>query len=190
MIDEIKAERLFEDNESKEVYYMRLARIGSPGTPLSQFRRLNELAGYWQPGDIKELICSAQYITDNFDATGLGKNLRKGWARCNGQNGTYNFGQKISIGYDPTVTAFDLPGKIVGANEQKIEKQNLPAIKIDVPVPPSATSQDTSGAGRIVLGDGANDATGGPTLKTANLGDGTALNIMQASVVTLKIMKL
>lgn len=62
-----------------------------------------------QIGDIKEVACNATYITDNFDATGKGRQNksdgtpaeRYGWAICNGQNGTVDKRGNVSIGYDP-----------------------------------------------------------------------------------------
>lgn len=190
VVEEVKASRLFQINEEEEIYYVRIARIGNPGILLGNFDRLDPLVQVWQRGDIKDVVCDAAYIAANFDNTGLGKNKRKGWAICNGNNGTQNFGHRVTVGYDPTDTRFNLPGKTGGVNEQSIEGQNLPAIKIDVPIPTTATSQDTAGAGKIVLGNGANDNTPGPTLRTNNLGSGIPLNIMQAYTVTLKIMKL
>ena len=50
-------------------------------------------------GDIKEVDCSNQYIIDNFEPTGLGKNERLGWAICNGQNGTTNRNGRVSMPY-------------------------------------------------------------------------------------------
>jgi len=44
-----------------------------------------------QSGDIKRVKCDITYLNDNFDVNGLGKNLRLGWAICNGNNGTDNW---------------------------------------------------------------------------------------------------
>lgn len=190
IIIEAKAKRLFQDNEEKEIYVSRVAKIGSPGISFSIFRRLVELVTVWQSRDLKEIVVDAAYIAANFEVSGLGKNNRKGWAICNGQNGTPDLRKRVTVGYDPDVVAFDVPGKTGGASEKYIGQANLPSIKLDVPIPTTATSQDTSGAGRIVLGNGPNDVTAGPTLKTSNLGSGVALDVMQPYLVTLKIMKL
>lgn len=52
----------------------------------------------FQTGDIK--ITSV--LSDRFDATGLGKWERKGWAICNGQNGTMDMRGRMAMGYAAT----------------------------------------------------------------------------------------
>ena len=39
-----------------------------------------------QQYDIKAIYANSTYLGDNFDSNGLGKNLRIGWAICNGKN--------------------------------------------------------------------------------------------------------
>lgn len=52
-----------------------------------------------QSGDIKRIKCDLTYLNDNFEVDGLGKNLRAGWAICNGNNGTDNLAGRVGIGY-------------------------------------------------------------------------------------------
>ena len=52
-----------------------------------------------QSGDIKRVKCDLTYLNDNFEVDGLGKNLRLGWAICNGNNGTDNLSGRVGIGY-------------------------------------------------------------------------------------------
>jgi len=52
-----------------------------------------------QSGDIKRVKCNITYLNDNFDVNGLGKNLRLGWAICNGNNGTDNLAGRVGVGY-------------------------------------------------------------------------------------------
>lgn len=52
-----------------------------------------------QSGDIKRVKCDLAYLTANFEVDGLGKNLRAGWAICNGNNGTDNLAGRSGIGY-------------------------------------------------------------------------------------------
>lgn len=62
-------------------------------------------------GDIKEVDCSNEYIINNFETTGLGKNERLGWAICNGQNGTTNRNGRVSMPYgDSYLTMRSLGG--------------------------------------------------------------------------------
>ena len=50
-----------------------------------------------QSGDIKVIKCDLAYLNDNFEANGLGKNLRLGWAICNGNNGTDNLSGRVIV---------------------------------------------------------------------------------------------
>ena len=56
-----------------------------------------------QQGDIKAIKCDVSYLNANFEVSGLGKNLRAGWAICNGNihNGfqTDNISGKTIVGY-------------------------------------------------------------------------------------------
>jgi hypothetical protein len=52
-----------------------------------------------QSGDIKIVKCDLTYLNANFEVDGLGKNLRAGWAICNGNNGTDNFAGRVVVGY-------------------------------------------------------------------------------------------
>jgi hypothetical protein len=47
----------------------------------------------------KVLHVDAQYVIDNFDSTGLGKNICVGWAIMNGNHGTVNIDGLVSIAY-------------------------------------------------------------------------------------------
>jgi hypothetical protein len=61
-----------------------------------------------QIGDIKEISCNTNYITNNFktgtglpdEGLGLLTGERYGWAICNGKNGTVDKRGNVSIGYD------------------------------------------------------------------------------------------
>jgi len=52
-----------------------------------------------QSGDIKRVKCDLTYLEANFEVDGLGKNLRLGWAICNGNNGTDNLAGRVGVGY-------------------------------------------------------------------------------------------
>jgi hypothetical protein len=52
-----------------------------------------------QQGDIKRIKCDITYLQANFEINGLGKNLRAGWAICNGSNGTDNLAGRVGVGY-------------------------------------------------------------------------------------------
>lgn len=190
IIVETKESRLFADNSTKDVYFARSARIGvGVGSVLwSKFKRID--ADPWKTGDIKEIIVTNQYLTDNFNAAGIGINERIGWALLDGQGGRPDSRGRVTVGINTADTDFDIPGKTGGNKTQLIQKANLPAIKLDVPIPTNATSDSTAGDGNIVLGNGGPDAHPGPTLKTETIGSGVGLNIVQPYLVTVKIIKL
>ena len=61
-----------------------------------------------QQYDIKAIYANPTYLGDNFDSNGLGKNLRAGWAICNGNNGTPNISNRVFVSYGsdfPTLNA-------------------------------------------------------------------------------------
>jgi len=63
-----------------------------------------------QSGDIKPINCDLTYYTYNFEVDGLGKNLRSGWAVCNGNNGTPNIAGKTIVGYGLGYSTFGATG--------------------------------------------------------------------------------
>lgn len=64
----------------------------------------------WVIGDVKEVDCSNAYIAANFDGTGLGINERTGWAICNGQNGTKDRSERVSVGFGGSFTTMGATG--------------------------------------------------------------------------------
>ena len=61
-----------------------------------------------QQYDIKAIYANSTYLGNNFESNGLGKNLRAGWAICNGNNGTPNISNRVIVSYGsdfPTLNA-------------------------------------------------------------------------------------
>lgn len=61
-----------------------------------------------QQFDIKAIYANSTYLGENFESNGLGKNLRLGWAICNGNNGTPNISNRVIVSYGsdfPTLNA-------------------------------------------------------------------------------------
>ena len=88
-----------------------------PNTALEIRTLLTELFNRsYKTGDIMLVSCSNQYITDNFDGTGLGIAARVGWARCNGANGTrdYESQNRIPMPYGGSYTSM---GASVGSQD-------------------------------------------------------------------------
>ena len=127
-----------------------------------------------QQYDIKAIYANSTYLGENFESNGLGKNLRTGWAICNGNNGTPNISNRVIVSYGsdfPTLNA-------VGGSKDAVVVAHSHSI---------ATSP--------------NDAIGYVTAKTSSSTGGTAINTnsvgesglnknMQPYIIALKIMKL
>ena len=71
--------------------------------------------------EITELDVTTQYIADNFDETGLGKNLCLGFAICNGHNGTKNRDGRSSIAYGSN---FGFVGVLGGSKDAVLVQHN------------------------------------------------------------------
>jgi len=71
--------------------------------------------------EIVELDVTTQYIIDNFDETGLGKNLCLGFAICNGNNGTKNRDGRSSLAYGET---FNFAGVFGGFKDTTLVEHN------------------------------------------------------------------
>lgn len=67
-------------------------------------------ANLTQSGDIKPIKCDITYLNDNFEPSGLGKNLRLGWAICNGNTHSgqqmENIAGKTIVGFGGSFTTF------------------------------------------------------------------------------------
>ena len=63
-----------------------------------------------QSGDIKPIKCDITYLNANFEPSGLGKNLREGWAICNGNihsgQQVENIAGKTIVGFGGSFTKF------------------------------------------------------------------------------------
>lgn len=127
-----------------------------------------------QQYDIKAIYANSTYLGNNFESNGLGKNLRAGWAICNGNNGTPNISNRVIVQYGsdfPTLNS-------IGGSKDAVVVAHSHSI---------ATSP--------------NDALGYVTAKTSSSTGGTAINTnsagesgvnknMQPYIVLVYIMKL
>jgi hypothetical protein len=66
-------------------------------------------------------------VLASLDGTGLGKWSYKGWALCNGQNGTIDAGGLFGVGYKAADTDYDTVGEPGGAKTTTLTIANLPA---------------------------------------------------------------
>ncbi len=74
-------------------------------------------------------------LSTNFDGTGLGKWSLKGWALCNGANGTFDLRSRFVVGYDPRNTdpggniwdvAYNTPGTAGGEKLHTLNVAEMP----------------------------------------------------------------
>lgn len=134
-----------------------------------------------QAGDIKIINCDLAYYTANFEVNGLGKNLRNGWAVCNGANGTPNIAGKVVVGYGLGYSTFGAIGgskdAVVVAHTHESTTGNVNDGKTGANLFPKTARWD-SGSGTLLKGT--TDSTGV---------SGTDKN-MQPYIVQLYIMKL
>ncbi|WPV66578.1 hypothetical protein [Chitinophaga sp. LS1] len=147
IVEELSESRLFADQVTRNVYFTKRARFASGGIAYGNLQRIETLLSLrdtianmqasftqqinklWKKGDIIEVDCDAQYISDNFTSTGLGVNERDGWAICNGNNGTQNRMGKFPVGYDPSRTDYSPVGKTGGLETVTLIESQMPKHK-------------------------------------------------------------
>jgi len=169
------------------------------GTDLNYFT-IQQLIAFLQPYvgvfqyETKRLAVNQAYITDNFDETGLGKNICLGWAIRNGNNGTDNIDGKVGVAYGASNNVI---GQTSGSRDAVVVAHSHLVFSSGT----TAVSNVLDGTGYPVVdssGTGwGNDSytirksNTAPTLgKTATLGvSGTDKN-MQPYIIDLYIMKL
>jgi hypothetical protein len=143
--------------------------------------------------EIVELDVNTQYILDNFDETGLGKNLCLGFAICNGQNGTKNRDGRTSIAYG---TTFNFAGAFNGNATHTLTENQLPIHSHFNGIADDGTqifvyNNTTNGmpglATRSIVSETLARTFQG---NTSQVGGNQSFSLMNPSIVTLTIMKL
>ena len=128
-----------------------------------------------QQYDIKAIYANSTYLGDNFESNGLGKNLRTGWAICNGNNGTPNISNRVIVSYGSDFPTLNAVG---GSKDAVVVEHNHTGHVI------KATSTWRGGGDNS--GDNATSTTG--NVSTTGV-SGTNKN-MQPYIVLVYIMKL
>ena len=131
-----------------------------------------------QSGDIKVIKADATYLANNFEVDGLGKNLRAGWAICNGNNGTDNLQGRVPIHYSA-----NFPLGTVGGSKDAVvveHSHNYTQYTLD---------QEVSSNGNGVRSLKKNDSQSGSFTTSTTGVSGTNKN-MQPYLATVYIMKL
>jgi hypothetical protein len=127
-----------------------------------------------QSGDIKPIKADTNYLNANFDANGLGKNLRLGWAICNGNNGTPNIGGRTIVGYGTGFTTLNA----IGGSKDAVLVSHSHSI--------ATSPNDAFGYATVK----ASSSTGGTAVTTSTVGESGIDKNMQPYIVQLYIMKL
>jgi len=124
----------------------------------------------------KTLHVTTQYITDNFDVSGLGTNLMLGWAICNGANGTPNVQGRVSIGYGGVYSTIGQ----TGGSKDSVLVSHAHGMRYQT------KNASGSGSERVL------DNSGSSTLyqNTETSGESGINKNMQPYIVALKVMKL
>ena len=132
-----------------------------------------------QQYDIKAIYANSTYLGDNFDSSGLGKNLRTGWAICNGNNGTPNIGGRVIVSYGDHFTTLNATG---GEKEHTLTEAEMPSHSHTA----DADGGSTNSSGTRFRRE--SDFVG--TLKTNETGGNQPHNNMPPYIVLVYIMKL
>ena len=130
-------------------------------------------------GDVKEVDCTNAYISANFDATGLGKNERIGWAICNGNNGTRNRNGRTSIAYG---TSYGNMGDTGGSKNSVVVSHSHTYTQYDL-------GQEVSSNGDGIRGLNKNNSQAG-AFTTSTSGESGVGKNLQPYIVSLFIQKL
>ncbi|TGE23565.1 hypothetical protein [Hymenobacter metallicola] len=113
------------------------------GTAAADVARITFISGpeltYWKYIESKtryvgEVQMLAIFDSRHYDNTGKGwTDLdTRGWALCNGQNGTADLRERFVVGMHPQANDYSQPGKTGGAAQVKIEVEHMPAHTHDV----------------------------------------------------------
>ena len=139
-------------------------------TALLDFIQSNSAQQY----DIKAIYANSTYLGDNFDSNGLGKNLRAGWAICNGNNGTPNISNRVIVSYGSDFPTLNT----VGGSKDAVVVAHSHSI---------ATSPNDA-IGYVTAK--ASSSTGGTEINTNSVGESGLNKNMQPYIVLVYIMKL
>lgn len=127
-----------------------------------------------QQYDIKAIYANSTYLGNNFESDGLGKNLRTGWAICNGNNGTPPMQGRTIVNYGGDFTTLNA----VGGSKDAVVVAHSHSI--------ATSPNDTIG----YVTAKASSSTGGTAINTNSVGESGLNKNMQPYIVLVYIMKL
>ena len=129
-----------------------------------------------QQYDIKAIYANSTYLGNNFESNGLGKNLRAGWAICNGNNGTPNLSGRVLIHYSA-----DFPLGTVGGSKDAVVVEHTHTID-------EVYNEDSDNGKKVASGGGTKENIG--TQEVSKTGESGTNKNMQPYLATVYIMKL
>ena len=146
-------------------------------TALLDFSNQNSAQQY----DIKAIYANSTYLGDNFESNGLGKNLRAGWAICNGNNGTPPMQGRTIVNYGGDFTTLNAVG-------------GSATTTVTYPISGYGLGAKTDGtpAGLVLVSSGENENKEVlESVRKANSApNSTEINNLQPYIVLVYIMKL
>lgn len=142
------------------------------------------LAGAWQYGDTKEIVCDSVVLARDFDGTGLGRLGRKGWAIMNSNNGTPDDAGRVVVAWG---TGYTTLGEISGSKDAVVVEHKHNSIKYT----DGKSAINDSGSGGLATGYPEISAPDGNGYinETSETGVSGIDKNMQPYVVRLRIMK-
>ena len=168
------------------------------GTDLKYFT-ITQIIEFLQPYvgvfqyETKRLAVTQDYINENFDETGLGKNICLGWAIRNGNNGTDNIDGKVGVAYGASNNVIGQIGGLVSA----------PLTLSQIPSHSHFNGIADDATGLFVYGSTTSGMPGSATLSiqsegnprnnqgnTSSVGSNDPVSRMQPYIIDLYIMKL
>ena len=129
-----------------------------------------------QQYDIKAIYANSTYLGNNFESNGLGKNLRAGWAICNGNNGTPNLSGRVLIHYSA-----DFPLGTVGGSKDAVVVEHTHTID-------EVYNENSDNGKKVASGGGTKENIG--TQEVSKTGESGTNKNMQPYLATVYIMKL
>lgn len=156
-------------------------------TALLDFIQSNSAQQY----DIKAIYADSTYLGENFDSNGLGKNLRAGWAICNGNNGTPNMGGRSIVAYGGDFTTLNAVG---GSKDAILVTHDHKAVSAVNPSSEFSSTNKYLAAYRTGGGDTEYGLQGTATVPTTGVttveGESGSNKNMHPYIVLVYIMKL
>lgn len=121
---------IFEDNVSRPIEFVRRAELVLAGGDFdfAELKPLLSLDNMLPKDTILHCMKDTAYIAANFDAGGYGTGPEKGWRKLS--SAYPDASGRVLINIDEADSRFDESGKIFGAYEHKIVKDELPNITL------------------------------------------------------------